>query len=72
MNQRLIDYLLDQIEQSQQAGGHQLGASMALAKAGDALAHCGMRKEYPDIWDAWWRARGGHERCTACNADSAS
>lgn len=72
MNKRLINKLLDDIEQAQAAQAHQIAAYMMLAKAGDALAHCGMRKDYPEIWDAWWKARGGHERCTACGTQQQS
>ena len=38
----------------------------AMGRAGDALCHRLLYSEHAAGMDAWWRARGGHEACTAC------
>lgn len=43
-------------------------ADNALAAA-DRLAH---QSVYTPFHEAYWQARGGHDKCTVCNTDSAS
>ena len=39
----------------------------ALLAAGDALAHELEYQRSAPFLDAWWRARGGHDKCTVCH-----
>lgn len=39
-----------------------------LAAAGDRLAHELVHSEHGLILDKWWQLRGGHDKCTYCNA----
>lgn len=39
-----------------------------IKRMGDVLAHEIMYKDHPSVLDAWWKARGGHDGCTVCNA----
>jgi hypothetical protein len=33
---------------------------------GDRLAHELLHAQYPELLDAWWKVRGGHDACTVC------
>jgi hypothetical protein len=41
---------------------------MALAAAGDRLAHELMWEQNAEILARWWDLRGGHDKCTACTS----
>lgn len=36
--------------------------------AGDNLAHQLSYPQAPNLLEAWWQIRGGHDKCTVCNA----
>jgi hypothetical protein len=39
----------------------------AMGRAGDNLTHQFSYREAAAAYDAWWKARGGHDACTWCN-----
>jgi hypothetical protein len=39
-------------------------------ESADAMAHQLLHLEHPSLLDAYWLARGGHDKCTVCISNS--
>jgi hypothetical protein len=64
---KAIDKALDNLVASTQAAAVSAPPMPPeLAALGDRLAHELLYSEHPALLDAWWTARGGHDKCTVC------